>query len=133
MKLTDFLNSINHTKEDLFKDDSEHAAKAYQPFVVNRSLSYFPDTIFHSNEMNMLHGIDEKMQYDYLKYSVRKRKRFSKWVKSEKIDSIDLIKDYFGHKLLPLILISPFVLFRHQLPLCCHSPLSKSYSFFFFR
>tara|TARA_R110002012_G_scaffold305638_1_gene509838 strand:+ start:1241 stop:1624 length:384 start_codon:yes stop_codon:yes gene_type:complete len=97
MKLTDFLNSINHTKEDLFKDDSEHAAKAYQPFVVNRSLSYFPDTIFHSNEMNMLHGIDEKMQYDYLKYSVRKRKRFSKWVKSEKIDSIDLIKDYFGY------------------------------------
>ena len=47
--------------------------------------------------MNMLHGIDEKMQYDYLKHSVRKRKRFSKWVKSEKIDSIDLIKDYFGY------------------------------------
>ena len=97
MKLTDFLNSINHTKEDLFKQDAEHAEKLYQPFVVNRSLSYFPDTIFHSNEMNVLHGIDEKMQYDYLKYSVRKRKRFSKWVKSEKIENIDLIKDYFGY------------------------------------
>tara|TARA_R100000315_G_C5229374_1_gene140285 strand:- start:1526 stop:1909 length:384 start_codon:yes stop_codon:yes gene_type:complete len=97
MKLTDFLNSINHTKEDLFKDDVEHAEKAYQPFIVNRSLSYFPDTIFHSNEMNILHDIDEKMQYDYLKLSVRKRKRFSKWVKNEKIEHMDLIKEYFNY------------------------------------
>ena len=97
MKLTDFLNSINHTKEDLFKQDAEHAEKLYQPFVVNRSLSYFPDTIFHSNEMNVLHGIDEKMQYDYLKYSVRKRKRFSKWIKNEKLEDLDLIKEYFNY------------------------------------
>jgi len=97
MKLTDFLNSINHTKEDLFKQDVEHAEKLYQPFVVNRSLSYFPDTIFHSNEMNVLHGIDEKMQYDYLKYSVRKRKRFSKWIKNEKLEDLDMIKEYFNY------------------------------------
>ena len=97
MKLTDFLNSINHTKDDLFSDDVEYAEKLYQGFVVNRSLSYFPDTVFHANEMNILNGLDSKLQYDYLKHSVRKRKRFSKWLKSEKIDNMDVIKEYFNY------------------------------------
>ena len=97
MKLTDFLNSINHTKDDLFSDDVEYAEKLYQGFVVNRSLSYFPDTVFHANEMNILNGLDSKLQYDYLKHSVRKRKRFSKWLKNEKIENLDVIKEYFNY------------------------------------
>ena len=97
MKLTDFLNSINHTKDDLFSDDIEYAEKLYQGFVVNRSLSYFPDTVFHANEMNILNGLDSKLQYDYLKHSVRKRKRFSKWLKNEKIENLDVIKEYFNY------------------------------------
>ena len=97
MKLTDFLNSINHTKDDLFSSDIEYAEKMYQGFVVNRSLSYFPDTVFHANEMNILNGLDSKLQYDYLKHSVRKRKRFSKWLKNEKIENIDAVKEYFNY------------------------------------
>ena len=97
MKLTDFLNSINHTKDDLFSSDIEYAEKMYQGFVVNRSLSYFPDTVFHANEMNILNGLDSKLQYDYLKYSVRKRKRFSKWLKNEKIENMDVVKEYFNY------------------------------------
>ena len=97
MKLTDFLNSINHTKDDIFSDDIEHAEKMYQPFVINRSLSYFSDTVFHANEMNQLNFLDEKMQYDYLRHSIRKRKRFSKWIKNEKIEDLDLIKEYFNY------------------------------------
>tara|TARA_R100001082_G_scaffold109370_1_gene86410 strand:- start:3254 stop:3637 length:384 start_codon:yes stop_codon:yes gene_type:complete len=97
MKLSNFLNSINHEKNDLFSDDTEYAEKMYQPFVINRSLSYFPDTIFHANEMNVLNSLSEKMQYDYLKCSIRKRKRFSKWIKNDKIDDLDLIKEYFNY------------------------------------
>ena len=97
MKLTDFLNSINYKKDDLFSEDIEYAEKMYQSFVVNRSLSYFPDTIFHANEMNILNRLDSKLQYDYLKHSVRKRKRFSKWLKNDKLENIDLIKEYFNY------------------------------------
>ncbi len=97
MKLTDFLNSINHTKDDIFSDDTEYAEKMYQPFVINRSLSYFSDTVFHANEMNQLNFLNEKMQYDYLRHSIRKRKRFSKWIKNEKIEDLDLIKEYFNY------------------------------------
>ena len=87
MKLTDFLNSINHTKDDLFSDDDEYAEKLYQGFVVNRSLSYFPDTVFHANEMNIdnMDAIKE-----YFNYSNSKAQEALK-VLSE--DDISEIKD----------------------------------------
>ena len=96
-ELKDYLNDINYKKDDLFSEDIEYAEKMYQSFVVNRSLSYFPDTIFHANEMNILNRLDSKLQYDYLKHSVRKRKRFSKWLKNDKLENIDLIKEYFNY------------------------------------
>ena len=97
MKLGDFLTSINYSKEDLFSDDIEYAEKSYPAFVVNRCLSYFPDTIIHANEMNRLNGLDTKMQYDYYRFAVRKRKRFSKWLKEEKQDDLELVKEYYNY------------------------------------
>ena len=97
MKLGEFLNSINYTKEDIFQEDYEYATKKYTPFVINRCMSYFPDTIIHANEMNHLSFIDKKMQYDYLRFSVRKRKRFSKWLKEEYPKNLDVVKEYFGY------------------------------------
>ena len=89
---------VNHINTGKSRDELDRVRrKDYSPYLINKALSYFPDTIFHSNEMNILHGTDEKMQYDYLKYSVRKRKRFSKWVKNEKIEHMDLIKEYFNY------------------------------------
>lgn len=103
----DFLNSINMTKKDLMEDpDTENQ---YVPFVVNRTLSYFPDTVAIANEMNKYHHLDSKLQYQFLINIIRKRKRFSKWIKSELENNIDKVKEYYGYsdakarQILPLL------------------------------
>mgnify|MGYP000014457608 FL=1 len=92
----DFLKSINDTKVNLIDQDQDNT-KYYSGFVVNRSLSYFPDTVFMSNEMNRLHHLDDKMQYDFLINIVRKKKRFSKWDKPDQRADMECIKEYFGY------------------------------------
>ena len=95
MNLTEYLNSINYSKKNLMVDTD--AEKSYAPYVVNRCLSYFPDTLLHANEMNRLNFLDKKVQNDYYLGSIRSRKRFSKWLKKEESDDIELIKNYFGY------------------------------------
>ena len=92
----EFLNSINSTKKNLMDVDID-AEKSYNSFLVNRSLSYFPDTVLISNEMNRLHHLDDKMQYDFLINIVRKKKRFSKWDKPDERANMECIKEYFGY------------------------------------
>ena len=94
--LSDFLNSINTTKENILSKDSR-LEKDYLPFVVNKCYSYFPDTIFQANAVNGVAHLDKKMQYDYLMASISKRKRFSKWVKPEESKDIDAIKEVYGY------------------------------------
>ena len=91
----DFLNSINSTKVNLLDKDPENINQ-YNSFLVNRSLSYFPDTVLISNEMNRLHHVDARLQYDFLINIVRKKKRFSKWDKPQSTD-IACIKEYYGY------------------------------------
>jgi len=91
----DYIKSINETKINLISDDQTE--KDYAPWIVNKGLSYFPDTIFYANEMNIRHGVDKKMQYDYLFYSIKKKKRFSKWHKKEELKNIALIKEYYDY------------------------------------
>ena len=90
-----FLNSINHTKEDVMVDDMME--KSYNSFMINRSLSYFPDTVGLANVMNRYHHIDSKLQYHFLINIIRKRKRFSKWMKPEQVSDIEAIKQYYGY------------------------------------
>lgn len=92
----DFLKSINDTKENLIHQDDENT-KYYNSFVINRSLSYFPDTIYFANEMNKFHQIDVDLQYNFYLNIIRKRKRFSKWEKTEDINNLNIIKSYFGY------------------------------------
>lgn len=94
--LFDLLNSINQTKENLLSKDPK-LEKDYVPFVVNKCFSYFPETIFHANRMNMHSFLDKKMQYDYYMHSVSKKKRFSKWIKPEEDEKLELIKEVFGY------------------------------------
>jgi hypothetical protein len=91
MNLGKVLESINYTKEDILDPNG----KDYVPFIVNKSLSYFMDTVAYANEMNKYPFLDKRMQYDYLKGSIRKRKRFSGWVKKDKSDVIDAIIKYY--------------------------------------
>lgn len=95
MNLSEFLNSINYSKKNIMMDSQSE--KAYAPYVVNRCLSYFPDTLLHANEMNRLSFLDKRVQYDYYLQTIRARKRFSKWLKKEESSDIDLVKEYFGY------------------------------------
>lgn len=91
----DYLNSINLTKKDIMVDDI--CEKDYNSFMVNRGLSYFPDTVVIANEMNRHHQIDNKLQYHFFINMIRKRKRFSKWAKANKESDIDAVKEYYGY------------------------------------
>ncbi len=97
MNLSEVLNSINYNKEDIFLNLPEVTQKEYVPFVVNKCLSYFPDTILQVNNMNMYPAIDPRMQFHYLQNSIRKRKRFSKWNKNEQSDKLDVVKRHYGY------------------------------------
>ena len=91
----DYVTSINYTKQDIMNDDQDE--KAYPAFMVNRSLSYFADTVGLVNVMNRYHHLDSKLQYHFLINIVRKRKRFSKWVKPQTESDIEVIKEYYGY------------------------------------
>lgn len=92
----DFVNAINYKKIDLMKDD-EQAEKDYVPFIVNRTLSYFPDTIMYANEINQRIHLDNKLQFHYFLNSIRASKRFSKWVKKEGSADLEAVKEYYGY------------------------------------
>lgn len=92
--LWDYVNAINFTKVDLF-ENNPLAEKDYNAFIINRSLSFFPDAIFYANEMNKFNNIPKKWQFDFLRNSLPKRKRFSKWPKKETPDNFELIQNYF--------------------------------------
>jgi len=91
----EYVNSINYTKKNIM--DTPEKEKGYNPFMINRSLSYFNDTVILANEMNKYHHLDGRLQYSFLINIVRKRKRFSKWNKPQKHNDIDVVKQYYGY------------------------------------
>ena len=94
--LKDYLNSINISKENLMDQDPDCESQ-YPPYVVNRCYSGFIDTILLANEMNLNSHIDKKLQYDFYINIIRPKKRFSPWLRKEKLDSLDCIKQYYGY------------------------------------
>ena len=91
----DFLNSINMTKVNLVRDEGRGASE-YAPYLMNKGLSQFPDTIMFANEMNLRCHMDKQMQYEFLLHSVRPRKRMSKWAKKDEAELVQTIVDLFG-------------------------------------
>jgi len=96
-ELKDYLNAINHTKEKLLDSDDEDWEKKYPPFVVNKCVYPFQDTIMLVNEINQLPHLDKKLQFDFLLNSVRSRRRFSPWLKANKLDNLEDVKEYYGY------------------------------------
>jgi len=91
----DFLNSINTTKINLIREEGRGASE-YAPYLMNKGLSQFADTVMHSNEMNIRWHMDKQMQYEFLLHSVRPRKRMSKWAKKEDAEIAQTISEFFG-------------------------------------
>ena len=96
MELKDWLNSINLTKKNLIDEDAL-IEKEYPPFIINKCLSGHLDTVLFANEMNQYHFLPKKMQYDFFLNSVRKKKRFSPWIRQDKIQDLDYVKRYYGY------------------------------------
>ena len=94
-KLGDFLTAINLSKVNLLEEDSL-TEKEYVPFLINRTMSYFPDTVLYANEINLRGHLDNRLQNDYLLNSIRKKKRFSRWLKPELQNDVDVIKEYYS-------------------------------------
>ena len=97
MKPFDYVNSINFTKKNLMKNtaNDELAEKDYVPFLTNKSLSYFTDTLLYANEMNRYHFLDKRLQYEFYLNSIRKKKRFAKWAKAEDNDEVMMVQEYY--------------------------------------
>ena len=91
----DYLNAINHTKQNIMVDDITE--KEYNPFMVNRGLSYFHDTVLMANEMNQNAHVDNRLQFDFFINIVRKKRRFSKWFKPEIVSDVEVVKEYYGY------------------------------------
>ena len=96
MELKDWLNSINFNKKDLTVDEPE-CIKKYPPYIINKCLSGSIDCIMYANEMNLHHHLDKDMQYKFYLNTVRKQKRFSPWLKKEKINDLEIVKRYYGY------------------------------------
>ena len=91
----EYANAINYTKKDIMVDDI--AEKSYSSYMINRQLSYFPDTVLAANEMNRNHHLDNRLQFDFFINIIRKRKRFSKWHKPETVSDLEAVKKYYGY------------------------------------
>ena len=96
MELKDWLNSINFTKKNLIQEDPS-VAKEYPPYIINRCLSGHIDCVMYANEMNKYHFLDKDMQYEFYINILRKRKRFSPWIRKDKISDMEYVKRYYGY------------------------------------
>ena len=97
-ELKEYLKAINESKQDLMNTGDEAWAKKYPAYIVNRCLSMFWDTLPQANEMNGYHFLDNKVQFQFLINSVRKKKRFGgRWLKQSKLKDLEYVKEYFGY------------------------------------
>jgi len=96
MELKNWLNSININKNDIITEDPD-TEREYAPFIINKCMSGHLDTVLLANEMNINHSLPKRLQYDFFLNSVRKKKRFSPWLRKDKIKDLDCVKRYYGY------------------------------------
>ena len=96
-ELKDYLKAINQTKEPLLGTEDEQWEKKYPSFIINKCIAPFPDTVMLVNEINQLHHLDKKLQFDFLINSLRPRKRYTPWMKAKKLENLEYVKEYYGY------------------------------------
>ena len=96
-ELKDYINAINYTKEPLLDTEDEQWVKKYPPYIVNKCIAPFPDSVMLVNEINQLHHLDKKLQFDFLINSLRSRKRYAPWMKAKKLESLEYVKEFYGY------------------------------------
>ena len=79
-------------------EDLEDFETAYVPFLINKALSFFNDTLFYANEMNMNGHLPKQQQYDFLFTAILPRKRFTKWPKKlVEDDNLAMVAKFYGY------------------------------------
>ena len=96
-ELKDYLKAINYTKEPLLDTEDEQWEKKYPPYIINKCVAPFPDSLMLINEINQLHHLDKKLQFDFLINSLRARKRYTPWMKAKKLKNLEYVKEYYGY------------------------------------
>ena len=96
-ELKDYINAINYTKEPLLDTEDEDWVKKYPSYIVNKCIAPFPDSVMLVNEINQLHHLDKKLQFDFLINSLRPRKRYAPWMKAKKLESLEYVKEFYGY------------------------------------
>ena len=95
-ELKDWLNSINFNKNNLIEEDPS-VIKDYPPYIINRCLSGNLDCVMFANEMNKYNFLDKDMQYSFYLNTLRKKKRFSPWLRKDKVQDLECVKQYYGY------------------------------------
>ena len=90
----DFVKQINQGKVNLI-DETPELEKEYKQFIINRALSFNHYTVLYANEMNFNNHLDSKLQFDFFLNTIRPKKRYSKWLKRENNEVLELIKVYY--------------------------------------
>tara|TARA_B100002019_G_C21253365_1_gene592441 strand:- start:529 stop:927 length:399 start_codon:yes stop_codon:yes gene_type:complete len=96
-ELKDYLKAINISKEPLLDSEDEQWEKKFAPFIVNKCVAPFEDTVMLVNEINQLHHLDKKLQFDFLINSLRPRKRYAPWMKAKKLKNLEYVKEFYGY------------------------------------
>ena len=96
-ELKDYLNAINVSKDSLLDTEDEMWEKKFYPFIINKCVAPFEDTVMLVNEINQLHHLDKKLQFDFLINSLRPRKRYTPWMKAKKLENLEYVKEFYGY------------------------------------
>ena len=95
--LSDYLKSINETKQNLLDSEDSSWEKEYPAWVITKCMASHYDTVLLANEMNIYYDLENKLQYDFYINTVRKRKRFSPWEKKVKLEDLETVKTYYNY------------------------------------
>ena len=95
-RLRQWLNSVTFTKQNLMEEEGMEI-RTYVPYLMNRILSGHLDCIMYVNELNKYSFLDKDMQYSFYLNTLRKKKRFSPWLRKDKVTDLEIIKQYYGY------------------------------------
>ena len=83
----DFVKDLSYKKEGIMNEDTKDA---YIPYLVNKAFSYYVDTIFQAQKMNMAPNLSPEMQYAFYFGAIRKKYRYTPWHKRNKEEMAEL-------------------------------------------
>ncbi len=89
----DYVRAIN-AKSAI---DTSSLDKDYVPYIVNKAMSYYPDTIGVANLLNECWSMPKRAQFDVYMQAVRQKRRYTPWIKPDRSADIQIISDFYKY------------------------------------